>query len=680
MSLDCIFEPRSVAVIGASAGPGKLGHTLLQNVIEYGFKGPIYPVNPRGGEILGLPVARSISELAGAVDLALISIPNDQVVPVLEECARAGVRAAVVLSSGFGEAGEDGRQLQARLRAVLRDGQMRVVGPNCMGVYNPAHGFNGSYFWSLPRQAGGVSFVSQSGAMGGLFFAEAAQEGFGVAKFASIGNTVDVDQADLLEYLGADPQTRVIGLFIEGLRDGQRFLRAATRVTRLKPVVALKAGRTGAGTRAAASHTGSLAGVHRLYRAALEEAGVILTSTTEEFLDVLRALATHGDRLPAGPNVAVITVSGGPSVLAADACEEHGLSVPPLSAQTQARLRAVLPPFAATGNPVDLTPQVRPDAIGDALDAVGADPGVDAAVFINLGVDHPQFREAVPRLQAVHGKPVVALVNAAPDLARALGDAGIPLYRTPERAVAALAALARQRQVLDRPIAPVLRGAVTPSRILDRVRGRVLDEYDSKRVLAEYGMPVTPEERVETEAEALDAAERIGYPVALKLCSTEVLHKSDVGGVRTGLAAPEDLRRAWQDLARIHGGPFLVQAMVAPGPEFIVGARYDDVFGHFILVGLGGVLTELVDDVALALGPLSHEAARGLIERTRAARLLKGYRGLPAAGLDALARCVVAVSDMVRANPQIAEVDVNPVIVSPEGPVAVDALIVLRGE
>ncbi len=677
MSLHAFFHPRSVAVLGASASPGKLGHTLLKNVIDYGYTGTIYPVNPRGGVVCDLPAATSISELAGQVDLALISIPNSEVPAAIRACAAAQVKAAVILSSGFGETGQGGKDLQAEMCATARAAGMRIIGPNCMGVYNPAGKLNGSYFWSLPTKVGGVSFVSQSGAMGGLFFADARQRDLGVAKFASIGNTADVEHADLLEYLGDDPETTCIGLFIEGIKSGPRFMEVARRVAAKKPVVALKGGRTGAGARASASHTGSLAGEERVYRAALEACGVLWTRSADEFFDSLAALAAHGHRLPKGDSLAIMTISGGPSVLAADHCEERGLKVPELSAATKDALRLLTPDFAAVSNPVDLTPQINPPNIPPALDAILADPAVDGGLFINLGLDFPEFANGVTSAQANHNKPVVALVTAAPVIQAAMDEHGIPNYAAPERAVAGFHALVKRVALQKRAAAP--RPSVPPAPTAPLTGA--LDEYDAKAALARYGLPVTAEARVDTLSGALAAAEQVGYPVALKICRADLLHKTEVGGVRLRLADAAALEAAYAELsAKFGDGPYLVQQMAPPGVELIIGARWDPTFGHMVAFGPGGVLVELLGDVALAPAPLTLEQAQEMVAGSKAAHLLRGYRGSAALDQTSVARCLVAVSEFVAANPQVAEVDVNPLIVGPAGPVAADALVVLRAE
>lgn len=443
--MDAIFEPRSVAVYGASRDERKLGHTLLRNVLTSGFDGRLIAVNPAGGEILGV---HAVPTLVEGVDLALISVPAAMAGAAVADAARAGCRAAIVLASGFGETGPQGKAVEAGLAEIARAADMRLVGPNCMGVVS-RHGdgwLNGSYFWQLPdpprragEVAGSVSMVSQSGAFGGMFFAEARRRRLGVARFLSVGNSVDVTETDALEWLGSDPVTAVIGLFVEAFRDGRRFVATAERCQ--KPIVVLKAGKGSAGGRAAASHTGSLAGRHGAVQAAFARAGVIEAATSDEFFDVLQPLG--GSRPAPGRGVAVLTISGGPAVLASDAAERLGLRLPPPGEATARRIRHLAPHFAAVGNPIDLTPQCPPASFPAAIQAVFDEPAYQGVIVINCGLDILEFGQSVVAARRRTGKLVTAFVLDVPRIESALAEAGIPLLSSPERAVAAYAATAR---------------------------------------------------------------------------------------------------------------------------------------------------------------------------------------------------------------------------------------------
>jgi acyl-CoA synthetase (NDP forming) len=436
--MEAIFQPRSVAVYGASRDSSKLGHVLLRNLLEGGFEGQVTAVNPSPGTVLGLP---TVPRLSAPADLALVSVPAPAAEAAIADAAHAGCRAAIVLASGFGETGPEGRAAERRLAAIARAAGMRLVGPNCMGVVSRLQGgwLNGSYFWRLPERAGGVSMVSQSGAFGGMFFAEARRRQLGVARFLSVGNCADVTEADALEWLAGDPVTTVVGVFAEAFSDGRRFVEAARRCP--QPVVVLKAGKGAAGARAAASHTGSLAGSHGVVRAALRRAGAVEAQTSADFFDALQALAIQP---AAAPALAILTISGGPSVLAADAAERVGLTLPAPAESTVRRLRELAPSFAATGNPIDLTPQCPSSSFGPAVQAVFDDAAFGGVVAINCGLDAAAFGEAVAAAHRRTGKPVTAFCLEVPAVEAALARAGIPLLPGPERAVAAYAALVRR--------------------------------------------------------------------------------------------------------------------------------------------------------------------------------------------------------------------------------------------
>jgi acyl-CoA synthetase (NDP forming) len=436
--LGAFFTPRSVAVYGASRQEGKLGHTLLRNVVDGGFDGEVIPVNPAAGTILGRAAVPSLAE-RGATELALISVPAERAAAAVADAARAGCRAAVVLSSGFGETGAAGQARERELTAAA--GGMRLVGPNCMGVLSHLGGqawLNGTYFWNVPRVPGSLSFLSQSGAFGGMFFDQLRRRGRGLARFVSLGNAADVNETDLLGWLGDDPATGAVGMFIEGIRDGRRFVHEARAVTTRKPVIALKAGKYGTGARAAASHTGSLAGRHGAAQAAFARAGVIEAEDSDTFFDALAAIGERG--AAGGRRVAVLTISGGPGVLAADAAEQAGLALPPPSPAVAERLRGLAPDFAALGNPIDLTPQCPPDHFPDAIAAVFADPAFDGLIVINCGLDLPPFAEGVLAGAAATGKPVAAYLLDVPQIERRIDEARIPRFGSPERAVRAYAA------------------------------------------------------------------------------------------------------------------------------------------------------------------------------------------------------------------------------------------------
>jgi len=676
-ALDALFAPRSVAVLGASRNPAKLGHRLLQNVKESGFPGVVHAVNPSGEPILGYATVPAVEALPEGVDLALVSLPAPAVPAAVAALAARRARAAVVLSSGFGEVDGPGRQAQAALLATARAAGLRLVGPNCMGVFSAPARLNGTYFWDLPRTPGGIGLVSQSGAYGGLVMRHLGGRGLGVARFLSIGNQADVDVAEVVEYLADDAATTLIACFVEALRDGRRFVEVAARACRVKPVVVLKGGRSDAGRRAAGSHTGALAGGWEVFRAACRAAGVVAAEETDEFFDAIEALAAAGGRRPSAPSLAIVTVSGGPSVIAADCAERSGLAVPALPEPARAALRALLPPFAALGNPVDLTPQVEPDRIAPAVRRVLDEPAVGGAVAIDVGLDVPEFGDAVVAAAGATGKPVVAFVADAPGVAERLRRGGVAVLPGPERAVRAWRAL---WLAAPRALAPWPARRPLPAD-LEAALGATTGALPyplARRLLEAYGVRLCRDAVAATVDEAVIAAERLGYPVALKGEAPGLLHKTEAGAVRLGLGDAAAVRAAAAEIvARTGALRLLVQEQVGPGVELLVGARRDETFGPVIAVGTGGVLAEVVRDVSLRLAPLDAAGARAMLREGARERLLAGPRGLPAADDAPLVQTVLAVAALVCAEPRVREIDLNPVVAAGADAVAVDALVIL---
>ena len=672
-----LFAPRHVAVLGASRNPAKLGHVLLKNVLEGGYAGEVSVVNPGGEPILGRSVIRDAGALPPGVDLALVSVPPAAVLPAVGGLAARGVRVAVILTSGFGEVDERGRAEQAALLAAARARGLRLVGPNCMGVYSAPAGLNGTYFWDLPRLPGGIAVVSQSGAYGGLIMRHLGGLGLGVSRFLSIGNQADVTVADALEYLAGDAATTLVACFIESVPDGRAFMEAARRVSAVKPVVALKAGRTEAGRRAAGSHTGSLAGSAEVYQAAFRGAGVVQCADTEEFFDAIQALATVRVR-PKAPSLAIVTVSGGPSVAAADTAEGLGLEVPPTSHGTRNELSRLLPSFAALGNPVDLTPQVDPSVISQAVGLISLEENVSGLIAVNVGLDFSEFADGLVAAATRAGKPLLACSIDAPGVGARFKAAGVPVYPTPERAVRAFRALwlASQRpEPAAAALRPVLR--VEVESILASGHGAV--PYDvARELLASYGLRFCREVVAVTAAEALEAAGRLGFPVVVKTARPDVLHRTEAGAVVTGVRDAAALAEAYRSVTgRVRDPVVLVQQEVPPGSEILVGGRRDETFGPMVAVATGGFLAEAVRDAALALAPPGLDEARALVPQGVRGRLMPGYRGRPPWEPEPVARALVAVGRVLADHPRIREIDVNPLIARHGEAIAVDALVIL---
>jgi acetyltransferase len=674
-ALASLFAPAHLAVIGVSRNPAKLGYRLLQNVKESGFAGAIHPVNPSGEPILGVPTVRGIEALPDGVDLALVSLPAPAVPDAIKALAARHVRAAVILSSGFGEVDDEGRATQADLLATARAAGLRLVGPNCMGVYSAPAGLNGTYFWDLPRAPGAISLVSQSGAYGGLIFRHLGARGLGVARFVSIGNQVDVETAEVLEWLVDDPATSLIACFVEALRDGPRFLAAARRAAGRKPIVVLKGGRSDAGRRAAGSHTGSLAGSYDVFRAACLGAGAVLAEETEEFFDAIETLAAHPP-VPAAPRIAVVTVSGGPSVVAADTAEREGLGVPALSDTAQAALRRLLPAFAAVGNPVDLTPQVEPANVAAAVRRVFDEATIGGVVAVNVGLDIPEFADGIVQAVQATGKPAVAFTADAPEIAARFRAGGVPVLPSPERAVRAWRALWRARPPAARVTTKAPGWPADVGRALEAARG-ALPYALGRRLLEACGIRFCREEPAGSAEEAVAEAERIGYPVVVKADAAGLTHKTDVGGVILDVADAAAVRRACATLrARAGAERFVVQERVGPGVELLLGARRDEVFGPVVVFGAGGVLTEVLRDVSVRLTPLGEGEAEAMLEEGARPRLLAGPRGLRPVARPALVGAIHAVAALLVAEPRIQEIDVNPLIAAGADLVAVDALVI----
>ncbi len=675
--LDVLFAPRSVAVLGVSRNPAKLGFKLLQNVKARGYAGAIYVVHPEGTSILQCSTVATTEALPAGIDLALVSLPAPAVPDAIAGLAARGVRAAVILSSGFGEVDAGGREAQQGLLAAARTAGLRLVGPNCMGVYSAPARLNGTYFWDLPQVTGGIGVVSQSGAYGGLIFRHLGGRGLGVSRFVSIGNQADVDVAEVIEYLAGDAETAVIACFVEALRDGRRFVEVAARACRAKPVVVLKGGRSEAGRRAAGSHTGSLAGAFDVYRAAFDRAGVVLAEETEEFFDAIEALVTAGEARPAAPHVAIVTVSGGPSVVAADAAERAGLRVPPLDDAARASLRELLPSFAAVGNPVDLTPQVIPARIGPAVSLVLGQPSVAGVIAVNVGLDIPEFADGLIAAARATGKPLVAFASDAPGLTARFVAAGVPTLPSPERAVRAWRALwmARPRLPLPRRSAE---GLLPPdvSAALASIEGPVPPAL-ARRALEIYGIRFPREAVAASVDDAVWAAERIGFPVVVKAGRAGLMHKTEVGGVRMDVRDAVGVREACAILRERAGADhFIVQEQVGPGVELLIGGSRDETFGPVVAAGVGGIFAEVMREVGVRLAPLEEQEARALLREGARGRLLAGPRGLPACDEDPLVEMLLGVGDLMVAEPCVREVDLNPVIAAGPRAVAVDVLLI----
>lgn len=694
--LDPLFSPRTVAVIGASRRRGTIGGELLHNLLSQGFSGAIYPVNPAVRAVQGVRAWPSVQDIPDDIDLAVLAVPADQVLAEVEACGRKGVRGLVVITAGFGELGERGRLLQAQLVERVRHYGMRMVGPNCLGLQNrdPNVQLNATFSPAWPPY-GGVAIASQSGALGQAILEHARDLGLGVRQFVSMGNKADVSGNDLLEHWGRDPEVRVVLLYLESFGNPQRFLQVAQQTSRKKPILMVKSGRSEAGARAASSHTGALAGLDVAVDALLWQAGVLRADTLEELFDL--AMLLTNQPAPRGRRLAILTNAGGPGIMATDACAAQNLLVPPLSEATATAMRAFLPPEASVRNPIDMIASASAEGYRRAVELLCKDEDFDAVLVIfvpPIVTDAAAVAEAIRQGATGSDKPVVTCFlgkHGVPAALTSLRAGHIPSYAFPESAAIALARAARYGEWLRRPQpAPFAlpEGAVESVRqLVAQRRGEWLDPTDVRQILQVIGISV-PAEEVVAGSEAplpamVAAAERVGFPVALKLRSQRIVHKSDVGGVAIGLRDAEALRNAVttmrnrlqeQGIADQVDG-WLIQAMAPQGVECFVGATRDPVFGGLVAFGLGGVAVELWRDVAFRLAPVSDIDARELLTEIRGTRALDGWRGAPAADREALVDVLLRIGRLVAEVPELAEIDLNPLLaLAPgQGALAVDA-------
>lgn len=697
-SLDCIFKPRTVAVIGASRRSGSIGAEVFHNLMKSGFAGAVHPVNRSAQTVQSVPAFGSVLEIPGDVDLAVIVVPKDKVLAVVDECAAKGVKGLVVLTAGFGELGAEGRALQDELRAKVLSHGMRMVGPNCLGVLNthPAVQLNATFAPTWPPR-GGVAIASQSGAVGLALLDYARHLGIGISQFASMGNKADVSGNDLIEYWEDDADTRVLALYLESLGNPARFMSLAKRVSRKKPIVVVKSGRTEAGARAAASHTGALAGMDIAVDALFHQAGVLRTDTVEELFDLVTLLSNQP--VPVGNRVAILTNAGGPAIMASDACESRGLALPRLTADTTAALRAALPVEAAVNNPVDMLASAPPQTYERCLHLLLNDANVDVVLVLfvpPLVTEASEVAAAICRAAVGATKPILVCLLGTDAVRRGedlLRDAHIPTYGFPEAAVGALATAMRYRQFLERPqgqdTEPAGIDRERAALVMQRARARTAEGWlsgdETRDLLQAYGLPMPRTATAASLDEALRVASDFGYPVALKLLSRRIVHKTEVNGVHLDLRGPDDLRRAYaaiEEGARATSVPdamdgVLIQQMVTGGVEMYVGMTEAPGFGALLAFGAGGTAVEVYRDVAFRVHPLTDVDAQDMLEQVRAKTLLRGFRGAPVADQAALIDAVLRVDRLVRDWSEIRELDVNPLLALPvgHGVVALDARI-----
>jgi acetyl coenzyme A synthetase (ADP forming)-like protein len=700
MSLQSFFGPKSVAIVGASRQKGKVGYEILTNLVAGGYPGKIFPVNPKAEEIEGLKCYPDLASIGETPELVIIIVPAPFVAGVLEECAKIRVKSAIIITAGFKEVGPEGKKLEEEIVRIARRAGIRFIGPNCLGVIAPGPKLNASFGGDLPVP-GSIGYISQSGALLAAILDLANANGIGFSSLVSIGNKADIDELDVINAFGDQKETKVIAGYLESITDGDVFVREAEEISNRKPILLMKSGSTAAGAKAASSHTGSLAGGEVAYESAFKRAGVIRCDSIKQQFDFAQAFASQP--LPQGPTVAVITNAGGPGIMAADAIEEQGLTFAKLAEETMKRLAEKLPAAANVHNPVDVLGDALADRYEFALDVVLDDPSVNSALVLLTPQAMTQAKEtaeAVVKIvgQKKKGKPVLACFLGAAKVdegVQILRRGGIPQYDSPESAVTTLKAMVDFVRWRTRPkrvvrLFPVNRRKVES--IVERhLRRGLLDigEAEAKEIIEAYGF-ATPKGSIATTAEqAGNIAQQLGFPVVLKIWSPDILHKSDVGGVKVGLRSEQEVKDAFDLMmyripkkrpdAHILG--VLVQEMVrSSGKEVILGMHRDPHFGPLMMFGMGGIMVEVLKDVSFYLAPLTAEEAKQMLLNTKTYHILKGVRGQEGVDIEAIAEGLQRVSQLVTEFPEIKEMDINPFVVGAPGttPIAVDARISLE--
>jgi acetate---CoA ligase (ADP-forming) len=695
VDLDALFAPKSIAVIGASNRQGSVGRAVFTNILLNEYTGTVYPVNPKDRSISGVRSYSSVQDLPESVDTAVVVVPAAAVPAVTEDCGKKGVKSLIVISAGFKEVGQDGAELERQVFSLAQKYSMRMVGPNCLGTINtdPSIRLNASFASQMPVE-GSIAFASQSGALGEAVIDYATGEGIGFSKFISLGNKADVNENDILEYLRADPKTKVILLYIEDIVDGRKFVDTVTKVTEEKPIIAVKAGVSPEGAKAASSHTGALAGSDEAYNAILKQSGVLRVESIIDLFDYARAFAKQP--LPRGNRVAIITNGGGPGIMATDASVRYGLQISQFSEATKNKLRAGLPKEASVNNPIDLIGDAQSDRYELALQAL-YDESVDCGLVLltpQAMVDLKKVAETIASVGPRSGKTILASILGLTDITPAvdvLESNAIPHYTFPESAVRALAAMYEYQRWIDRPRTQIKHFDVDIGKAQEIISSAKragltnLPQDDALRILGTYGLPVIKTETASSKKEAVEAAKRIGYPVAMKIVSPDVLHKIDVGGVKLDLNSDQDISEAYDEIlrnvkarvpnARIEG--VLLQEYVTGGTETIIGIHRDPKFGPLLMFGLGGIYVEAYRDVSFRLAPIRELSADNMISQIRGSKILQGFRGQPPADTKTIAECIERLSQLSAELPDVVDLDVNPLVAFANGCKALDARIII---
>ncbi len=693
-----LFNPKSIAVIGASRQEGKVGHSVLKNLLQYGYPGKIYPINPKAKEILRTKTYSTIFAVEGEIDLAVVAIPSQFVPSILKDCVSKKIGAVVIISAGFKESGKQGSQLERELVEIIKNSGIRVLGPNCLGIIDTASSLNASFAAGMPSP-GNIAFFSQSGALCTAVLDWALGEDVGFSKFISLGNKADIDEVDLLLTLADDQETKVILGYLEGVSNGTRFMEVAREVSRKKPVIIIKSGRTQAGARAASSHTGTLTGLDTAYEAAFRQCGIIRAETVQTLFDY--AIAFAHQPLPRGPNLAILTNAGGPGIIAADAVENSILQMASFRENTISKLRKELPSNASIYNPVDVIGDAGADRYEKAMKTIVDDPGVDSLTVILAPQAMTKIKETAEVIRkissAVSDKPIVSSFMGRLEVKqgiRILRSGKIPNYSYPERTISALEAMVKYRKWKETPSGKMLSFEVNKKKaenIFTKAKEKSeanLTTEETREVLSAYGFSLPQRIVTETSREAISAANSLGYPVVMKIVSPDILHKSDVGGVKVGITEKSQVARSFEDLisnakrfmpeALILG--VTVEEMIAPGKEVVLGSSRDPSFGPLLMFGLGGIYVEVLKDVSFRIAPLTFNEAELMIKEIRSYPILKGVRGEEPSDLIAVRESLLRLSQLVTDFSEILEIDINPLMVLPagKGAVVIDSRLTIK--
>ncbi len=686
MKLDAIFRPSSVAIIGASSTPGKVGYVLANNLLKSGYEDPVYLVNVRGGEILGQKAYKSISDISGEVELAVIAIPSAYVLDTVVECGEKGVNALIIISAGFKETGHEGAELEKKIVETAQKYGMKIQGPNCLGAINTHVPYDLSFASTLPKK-GSIGFITQSGALGTAILDWIIAEEIGFGSIISLGNKADLDEVDFIEAMAENPDIKVILLYLESIERGREFLEVASEVVKKKPIMVVKGGTSSAGAKAAGSHTGALVGSFLAYQKAFDKAGVILSESMEDLFNY--AVAFTEQNLPTDEGVAIVTNAGGPGILSTDLIEKLGLKMTVLSDETRQYLEEKLPPAAATGNPVDILGDALPDRYAIAVEATLKDPDVHSVVVLltpqAMTDSLTTAKHVVDISKRYPEKPLICVFmggNWVADASEYLKDQGVPCYNFPEKGIKTLDALYQYARYLKLPeLEPPVFDDIDRARVRkifnDVINDgrKVLFPHEAMQVVKAYGIPAPGSGLAKTADEAVAYAEEMGYPVVMKVVSPEIMHKSDIGGVELNLTNSNMVRIAFEEimrksrkaqpLAKIYG--ITVDQMVPKGREMIIGMSRDPQFGPMVMFGLGGIYVNFLKDVSFRLAPMNVREAQEMMEETRSYNLLKGVRGEPPADIDTIREAILRVGHLVWDFPELKDLDINPIFVYDEG-------------